>query len=161
MAKKLNITKADRKAGGTANGGHPSGGGGFGRRIIDRLEAFDAALDGSGELERYTLRKVKLDLEPPTFDAAAVRRVRETLGVSQAVLAQLLGASVESVQSWETGRRVPNGIASRFLDEMAHDPEHWRRPAARGGGGLIGRAAGEAAGRRAGVRCRGDQMSSR
>ncbi|MEM6852828.1 MAG: helix-turn-helix domain-containing protein [Planctomycetota bacterium] len=98
----------------------------LGQKVIDRLGDLDAALDKSEQLkQRFTLRKVKLDLEPQAYDAKRVKEVREKLGVSQAILAQLLGASVNTVQSWESGKKTPGGMASRFLDEMERDPEHW------------------------------------
>lgn len=132
MAKTPHKTKATDKGGsehhraGDRATADRASGQSLGGRVIDRLKAFDAALDDPDKLEPFTLRRVKLDFQPNDYDAEAVRAVRASLGVSQAVFAQLLGASIESVHSWEAGRRTPHGIASRFLDELARDPQHWR-----------------------------------
>ena len=56
-----------------------------------------------------------------------MRRVRQTLEASQGVFAALLGVSVKSVQKWEQGEQTPGAMACRFMDEIAEDPEHFRR----------------------------------
>jgi putative transcriptional regulator len=53
--------------------------------------------------------------------------VRELLGTSQAVLAGFLGVNVNTVRSWEQGKRPPQPIARRFLSEIESDPAYWRR----------------------------------
>jgi putative transcriptional regulator len=53
------------------------------------------------------------------------------LGASQAVLAAFLGVNVNTVRSWEQGRRPPQPIARRFLSEIESDPVYWRNRIAR------------------------------
>ena len=50
-------------------------------------------------------------------------RVRERLGLSQAVFASLLGASVSTVRAWERGAREPSEIARRLLEVAERQPE--------------------------------------
>src|SRR5260370_5283176 len=64
--------------------------------------------------------------EPSRYPPARVRAVRELLGASQEVFAQLLAVSPMTVRSWEQGSRQPSPIARRFLDEIAMSPKHFR-----------------------------------
>jgi DNA-binding transcriptional regulator YiaG len=52
---------------------------------------------------------------PPTYDAAAIRRLRERLRVSQEVFAQMMNVSLGAVRSWEQGDRTPSGAIQRLL----------------------------------------------
>jgi putative transcriptional regulator len=68
-----------------------------------------------------TVRRVDV-LPPRTYGERDVQRVRERLGLSQAVFANLLGASVSTVRAWERGARKPSEMARRLL-ELAERPE--------------------------------------
>ena len=52
--------------------------------------------------------------------------MRELIGASQEVFAQLLAVSPMTVRSWEQGLRRPSPIARRFLDEIEMAPGHFR-----------------------------------
>ena len=43
------------------------------------------------------------------------------------MLAAFLGVNVNTVRSWEQGKRVPQPIASRFLSEIETDIAYWRQ----------------------------------
>ena len=45
-----------------------------------------------------------------TWDAEAVRRLREQLGVTQAQLADRIGTRQQTVSEWETGASTPRRI---------------------------------------------------
>ncbi len=91
-------------------------------KVLERLQGFAETLErGESVAKRYTVRTVELDLKPINYGADEVRRVRERLGLSQALLAEYLGVSVKTVQSWEQGKPVPR-IAARFLDELHRNP---------------------------------------
>ena len=97
-----------------------------GARIIQRLEAFkDALKSGQKISDRFTCRKVVLDLEPISYGPAQVKETREVLNVSQALFGQFLGVSVSTVRAWEHGTNTPSLMACRFMDEIRRDPEHW------------------------------------
>jgi DNA-binding transcriptional regulator YiaG len=76
---------------------------------------------------RVTRAKVtvrRADVVPPqTYGERDVQRVRERLGLSQAVFANLLGASVLTVRAWERGAREPSEMARRLLELAARQPE--------------------------------------
>ena len=51
-----------------------------------------------------------------TLTPGEIRALREKYQISQAVLAQLIGASTAAVTQWEQGLRRPTGTASKVLD---------------------------------------------
>jgi transcriptional regulator with XRE-family HTH domain len=55
-----------------------------------------------------------------------VRVVRQLIGASQEVFAQMLAVSPMTVRSWEQGARKPSAMARRFLDEIQMSPDHFR-----------------------------------
>jgi putative transcriptional regulator len=98
-----------------------------GAKIVAALERFRDAIESGAPIEeRYTVRHVKLDLTPRTVGPEEVKGIRAMMGVSQPIFGQFLGVDVKTVRSWEQGRRVPSGIARRFLEEIQAAPEHWR-----------------------------------
>lgn len=100
----------------------------YGKLLTEGLREFADDLQSGKQISaRYNLRKVVVDLKPKTYAAEDVRRVREVLEASQSVFAALLGVSVKSVQKWEQGEQAPGPMACRFMDEIAEDPEHFRR----------------------------------
>ena len=58
-----------------------------------------------------------------TYTPTVVLEIRRQLGVTQAEFAKTLGASLESVKSWELGRRHPSGLAARVLSAMHESPD--------------------------------------
>jgi DNA-binding transcriptional regulator YiaG len=96
-----------------------------GRSIMTGLRQIQEAY-ASGEplAKRFNVRTVEVT-EPGEYDAAAVTRTRMKLGLSQAVFARLLGVSTSLAQSWEQGRRLPDRMGRRLLDEINRDPKHW------------------------------------
>jgi putative transcriptional regulator len=99
-----------------------------GERIVGALASFVDVLESGEKLsEKFTCRKMVLDLRPVRHDPASVKAIRNQLNVSQAVFAQLLGVKPSTIQSWEQGRQTPGEMACRFLDEISDDPEYWRK----------------------------------
>lgn len=108
-----------------------------GTKIISAIEEATEILRTEGlESKRLTIRTYARPPAPHVCRSADVKRVREVLGVSQTVLAAFLGVNVNTVQSWEQGKRLPHPIACRFLAEIESDPAYWRL--------RIGRRAGTA-----------------
>jgi putative transcriptional regulator len=69
-------------------------------------------------LERRLVR-----VAPPPYDAARIRAIRRVLNVSQGVFAALLNVGLTTVQSWEQGKRVPDGASLRLLEIAERNPE--------------------------------------
>ena len=98
----------------------------LGSRIVERLEEFKNALNsGSKILDRFTCRKLKLELEPTRYGPKEVKHTRKLLNASQALFAKFLGVSASTVRAWEHGTNLPSAMACRFMDEIRRDPEHW------------------------------------
>ncbi len=98
-----------------------------GARIVKALDQFAADLKSGVPIEsKYTVRTVRVIPKPSPFPPARVRAVRELIGASQEVFAQLLAVSPMTVRSWEQGLRQPSPIARRFLDEIEMSPGHFR-----------------------------------
>ncbi len=98
-----------------------------GARIVKALDQFADDLAAGTLIEsKYTVRQVRVIPKPTLYPPARVRAVRELIGASQEVFAQLLAVSPMTIRSWEQGSRQPSPIARRFLDEIAMAPGHFR-----------------------------------
>jgi DNA-binding transcriptional regulator YiaG len=96
--------------------------------MVAGMSAFCDAIEAGEPIgKRFTIRTVKLDLEPGPYGPDDVRRVRETLKASQALLARFLGVSVNSVRSWEQGTRPVPAIARRYMDDIVAYPDLWNQ----------------------------------
>jgi putative transcriptional regulator len=99
----------------------------LGERITRRLGAFVKALENDEIMsQRFTCRRIELRLEPQPYSPELVKATRNALGVSQALFAKFLGASVKTVSAWERGAKVPRDVACRFMDEIRRDPKYWQ-----------------------------------
>ncbi len=99
-----------------------------GSRILAAIEEATELLRSEGlESRRLTVRTYRLPPAPREYRPEDVKRVRELLGLSQVVPARFLGVNVNTVRSWEQGKRPPQPIARRFLAEIEVDPAYWRR----------------------------------
>ena len=98
-----------------------------GERIVKALTQFADDLEaGDPVASKYTVRKVRVIPKPSLYPPARVRAVRELIGASQEVFAQLLAVSPMTLRSWEQGLRRPSPIARRFLDEIEMSPGHFK-----------------------------------
>jgi putative transcriptional regulator len=94
------------------------------QRIHRGMDELEQAMRGDATrplTEFFTIRTVEVP-DPATYDARAVKRVRDRLHVSQAVFAKLLGVSVELVENWEQDLSTPRPLARRLLDEISQNP---------------------------------------
>lgn len=55
-------------------------------------------------------------------EVADVQAIRAKLHVSQAEFAKAMGTSVDTIRSWETQRRNPNGLAAKVLATIQDNP---------------------------------------
>jgi putative transcriptional regulator len=58
-----------------------------------------------------------------TYDAIDIRRLRESVDVSQSQFARMIGVSKSTLQNWEQGRRQPRGPAKALLRVFEKDPK--------------------------------------
>ena len=66
--------------------------------------------------------RVVFRTDPGEYPPAAVRKLRDAMGMSQATFAQVIGVSRILVQSWERGVRDPSALACRLLDTISAEP---------------------------------------
>jgi DNA-binding transcriptional regulator YiaG len=76
--------------------------------------------------EKFTCHKLALDLNPKPYSSELVKKTRKILNASQAVFAQFLGVSPQTVRAWEQGVNTPRDSACRLMDEIRHDPRYWQ-----------------------------------
>jgi putative transcriptional regulator len=61
---------------------------------------------------------------PEAYD---VRKMRTRMKLSQKEFAARFGFSLDSIQNWEQGRRIPDGPARTLLAVIAHEPKAVQR----------------------------------
>jgi len=85
------------------------------------MTGLDEALEVSkGELK--TVKRRKVTVSPvPEYNAVKIKKIRESLNLSQMIFAEAMGVSVKTIEAWESGRNKPQGPASRFLQLLEQD----------------------------------------
>lgn len=85
--------------------------------ILEAVHDTAKGLHKAGVMDQVTLREFERLAMPPVepLQPEQIKRIRETLRVSQAVFARLLNTSVSTVQKWEIGQKKPTGTALKLL----------------------------------------------
>jgi putative transcriptional regulator len=73
----------------------------------------------AGKIRRGTKKPSRLF----TYDAIDIRKLRESVDVSQSQFARMIGVSKGTLQNWEQGRRRPRGPAKALLRVFEKDPK--------------------------------------
>ncbi|MDX7990283.1 NadS family protein [Xenorhabdus littoralis] len=73
---------------------------------------------------------VKAPARVTRYEFADVKAIRAQLNVSQSEMAQVLGTSIDTIKSWETGRRNPTGLAAKVLATIQENPKFFQELAA-------------------------------
>ena len=99
----------------------------FGDLLIEGLREAVAVRRGKQEPARRVRRPMTareaVVLPPPQYQGPGVQLIREKLGLSQNVFAQVLNASAETIKAWEQGKRHPDGMALALLEIADTHPE--------------------------------------
>lgn len=96
-----------------------------------------------------------------SWDAGAIRRLREHIGLTQAQLAEELNTRQQTISEWERGAYRPRGPSARLLTRVAEDaafPYNAGGAGGEAGGGADG-GAGDRAGSGAGERDERNEQS--
>ncbi|HSZ54767.1 MAG TPA: helix-turn-helix domain-containing protein [Tepidisphaeraceae bacterium] len=91
-----------------------------GRQIMAGIAELEEVLR-TGDFSKLTMRTVEIP-EPSRYTPKQVKALRQRLGVSQAVFAELLAVSAQLVAHWEYGIRKPAPLACRLLDKIEENP---------------------------------------
>jgi DNA-binding transcriptional regulator YiaG len=95
--------------------------------MVEDLHAVCDAIESGIPLERAaTVRTIRINPTIPAPSPEEIRAIRGSLGLSQAGFADFLGAGLDTVRSWELGRREPSALARRLLGAIRDDPAYWR-----------------------------------
>lgn len=73
---------------------------------------------------------VKSPIRVTRYQLADVKAIRAQLNVSQKEMATVLGTSVDTIKSWEAGRRNPTGLAVKVLAILQQNPKFFQELAA-------------------------------
>lgn len=87
-------------------------------RILKAVHETAGDLHRLGFIDKRKMQKYDaLCLAPvPEYDAERIKALRESLHLSQAVLASLLNTSLSTVRKWEIGDKKPSGPSLKLLD---------------------------------------------
>ena len=93
------------------------------------MSVYDSIMQGLSEAVEHSQGVRKLSTRTVTvqplqeYRATDIKAIRNTLGASQALFANIMGVSVKTIEAWECGRNQPDGAARRLLALMEHDPQ--------------------------------------
>ncbi len=95
------------------------------KRMKEELREMALALFSVGSATSITARdlnRIGLKIEPPVITPKQVIALREKLGLSQDVFAQVLGVGKMTVSKWERGTYPPSATAAVLLKTIERDP---------------------------------------
>lgn len=75
-----------------------------------------------GNTKKGTVRELTF-VPLPELSRAEIKKIRENTNLSAAAFANVLGVSVKTVESWESGYSTPNGPSKRLLGVIQEQPE--------------------------------------
>lgn len=85
-----------------------------GKRLIQSAEQALNFVEGKADASEYHV------YIPAEID---VKQIRQSMDMSQTEFAEHFGFSVRTLQEWEQGRSVPQGVAKNFLILLQRDPD--------------------------------------
>jgi DNA-binding transcriptional regulator YiaG len=91
------------------------------------IAALEETLEDVRAGRTLTVRQFKVEIPTSDFPPKEVKGLRDSFNLSQPLFARILGVDVQTVQSWEQGRREPSVMARRFMDEIRAAPRHFRK----------------------------------
>jgi putative transcriptional regulator len=85
--------------------------------ILEAVHETAKGFHNADVMDQVTMREFDRLCLPPIehLPPEAIKQIRETSHVSQAVFAALLNTSVSTVQKWEIGQKKPTGTALKLL----------------------------------------------
>ena len=93
------------------------------------MSIYNSIMQGLAEATEHAQGTRKLNTRTVTvqpvqvYKASEIKAIRNTIGASQALFANILGVSVKTVEAWECGRNQPDGAARRLLAMIQADPD--------------------------------------
>ena len=79
------------------------------------------AVEDAKSKDKKLQRRIVTIIPVKQYTADQVKKIRKRTQMSQKAFAGYMGASVKTVEAWESGINHPNGSASRLLSMMEMD----------------------------------------
>ncbi|HEX9937803.1 MAG TPA: helix-turn-helix domain-containing protein [Longimicrobium sp.] len=99
----------------------------FGDLLIQGLREVLAIERGEAQpvrrVRRIATARETLVQPPRGYSPQEIYAIRERLGMSQTVFAQVLNSSPETIKAWEQGKREPDGMALTLLHIADEHPQ--------------------------------------
>ena len=86
--------------------------------LFESIHSSASDLHAVGAIGKQTMREYdELCIEPPReLSARTIKRLRESLNMSQPIFARRIHVSPSTVAKWESGANKPSGIALKYLN---------------------------------------------
>ncbi len=84
---------------------------------------FNDLLESTRNMVKHSKGETVQGAVTTTLSEVDIKKVRERVGVSQAVFAALIGVSRRTLENWEQSRVTPSGPAKALLKILEADPE--------------------------------------
>ena len=88
-----------------------------------KKKMFDELMESVGQMDQIVRGEVTPSREF-FVDAAGIKQLRASIGLSQAKFAKVIDVQLTTLQNWEQGRREPTGPAKALLRALRKDPAH-------------------------------------
>ena len=86
------------------------------------FDELKASLEEAVEIKKG----VKAPARVTRYELADVKALRAQLNVTQDEMAKVLGTSLDTIKSWETGMRNPTGLAAKVLATIQANPKFFQ-----------------------------------
>jgi len=91
---------------------------------IEIIKGLDEVIEKEKGIKLYSLSEITAEVLPLTkFDAEKIQSLRQKYEMSPAVFADVIGISIKTLKSWESGLSKPAGVYARLLQVIDHDPK--------------------------------------
>lgn len=87
--------------------------------LLSLDQVYDSLKNSKGNLNA---RKLTVSA-PKQYNAEEIKTVRSNLKLTQKELSYVLGVSLRTVESWESGINIPKGSSARLLKLLSDKPE--------------------------------------
>jgi len=92
---------------------------------MEEINVFESIMSGLSESLEYAkgksnkARKTSVTIaDLPSYHCKEIKQIREDLNLTQKNFAFVLGVSPKTIEAWEAGRNVPQGMAQRLLQML-------------------------------------------
>ncbi len=85
------------------------------------MTGLNEAIEDAKSMSKKLPRRVVTVVPVKEYNADDVKKIRNSIGMSQKTFASYLGVSDKTVEAWESGVNRPSGAASRLLNMMEMD----------------------------------------